>query len=432
MASKVSPDLPQAQGLGSDPPLKPQVYGDGALDALHCVFRLLFFRSSMVNICLWAVLFMLARRMDRWWIPLLQPVIVYALDLFAIIFGWSPFAREDGARMRYEFINFLTKNIHSGGIDLGFNFYDGDYARTKEQAQLAKFEHVFTQLGLEKGMSVLDCGCGYGDWLYWLKHVKGCKVMGINMTETQAQIVRDRGIDCIHSDWQTLFRDKVAMQKLEGRYDAVTFYDTIEHYRKADETCVLRGVFGKWLNKTFGCHITLHGEHTGREYKELFAFAHTLLNPASPVAKMFSSCLHQTVGWREFSKHRSWLVFEWICMYSIYSGVYPFGEDGLEKWAPKDMPLVLKEDRTEDYRMTSILERDHFGWMKYHFSLRSLIISVGSLFLDPHMVIYHFDLFRTLLGFPNAWMWHIGGIDPKQPRYGICRLYWQAWQLTTS
>eukprot|EP00808_Paulinella_micropora_P014295 g19636.t1 len=393
---------------------KKQIFGEGVWDACICVYNMMFFRSGMINACLWAVLFTLARQLGKWWIVLLQPVLVYSLDVFAIFFGWTPFGREDGARMRYEFINFLTANIHSRGIDLGFNFYDGDYTRTRLQAQLAKFEHVFKQLGLQESMRVLDCGCGYGDWLYWLKTEKKCEVLGINMTENQARIVRDRGVDCIHSDWQSLFRDKAQMKKLEGQFDAVTFYDTIEHYRKADESCVLRGALGKWLNDKLGFNIALHGEHTGKEYKELFAFGRALLNPKSSVRKMFSSCLHQVVSWRDPMRHRSWLGFEW---------------DGLEKWAPADMKLVMKEDRTEDYRMTSILERDHFGWMLYHVSLRALVITLGSLIFDPHMIIYHFDLLRSYFNFPNAWMWHLGGIDPKQPRYGIARLFWQAWQL---
>lgn len=117
-------------------------------------------------------------------------------------------------------------------------------------------------------MRILDCGCGYGDWLYWLKTEKNCDVMGINMTQNHAEVVEGRGIKCLHTDWQSLFRDESRFAPLRNQFDAVTFYDTIEHYRKVSETCVMRGILGQWINRKLGFElIKLSGDITGVEYK---------------------------------------------------------------------------------------------------------------------------------------------------------------------
>lgn len=85
----------------------------------------------------------------------------------------------------YNFSAFFNDTLHSAGLDYGFNFYDGDYTKTRHQAQIDKFEYAYKQLNLQEGMSLLDCGCGCGDWLYWLQTEKNLKVVGVNITPQQ-------------------------------------------------------------------------------------------------------------------------------------------------------------------------------------------------------------------------------------------------------
>ena len=110
-----------------------------------------------------------------------------------------------------------------GGIDLGFNFYNGDYTKEARRAQLDKFEHAWAKLGLKEGMRVLDCGCGMGDWMHWLKDETKCTVVGVNVTLAHALVVRGRGMRCIHSDWQTLFRDDAQFDELRGQVRGAQF-----------------------------------------------------------------------------------------------------------------------------------------------------------------------------------------------------------------
>ena len=72
-------------------------------------------------------------------------------------------------------------------------------------------------------MRVLDCGCGMGDWMHWLKDEKKCTVVGVNVTLAHALVVRGRGMRCIHSDWQTLFRDDAQFDELRGQVRGAQF-----------------------------------------------------------------------------------------------------------------------------------------------------------------------------------------------------------------
>ena len=54
----------------------------------------------------------------------------------------------------------------------------------------------------------MDIGCGLGDWVVWLKGVKKCDVAAVNLTEAQARVVRERGVDCTGSAWQLLAADE--------------------------------------------------------------------------------------------------------------------------------------------------------------------------------------------------------------------------------
>ena len=93
--------------------------------------------------------------------------------------------------------------------------------------------------------------------------------------------------------------------------------------------------------------------------------------------------------------------------------------------------LEHEEDRTEDYRQTSIREREHFGWLKYGCTPPAFLTSLLTLVTDPHWLIFHVDLARAFFGFESCWMWHIGGVDPKHNGINpdaICKLLWEVYR----
>jgi cyclopropane-fatty-acyl-phospholipid synthase len=72
-------------------------------------------------------------------------------------------------------------------------------ATTLEEAQEAKLELVCTKLGLEPGERVLDVGCGWGSFAIHAAANHGVRVLGITLSEPQAELARrrvaERGLD---------------------------------------------------------------------------------------------------------------------------------------------------------------------------------------------------------------------------------------------
>lgn len=100
-------------------------------------------------------------------------------------------------------------------MDYGFNLYDGNYEKDRDQAQKDKFDYAWDKLKLAPGMTLIDFGCGYvfytlqfclwtisnlsssysfscGDWLDYVKS-RGVEAVGINITEGQVEVCKRRG-----------------------------------------------------------------------------------------------------------------------------------------------------------------------------------------------------------------------------------------------
>ena len=65
-------------------------------------------------------------------------------------------------------------------------------AKNLHEAQLAKFDLIARKLDLKPGMHVLDIGCGWGGFAKHIASKYGATVVGITLSEDQAQIARQR------------------------------------------------------------------------------------------------------------------------------------------------------------------------------------------------------------------------------------------------
>lgn len=63
-------------------------------------------------------------------------------------------------------------------------------AKTLEEAQLAKYDLIARKLELKKGMRVLDIGCGWGGFAKYIATNYGVEVVGITLSENQAEYAR--------------------------------------------------------------------------------------------------------------------------------------------------------------------------------------------------------------------------------------------------
>jgi cyclopropane-fatty-acyl-phospholipid synthase len=101
-------------------------------------------------------------------------------------------------------------------------------AQTLEEAQEAKLELVCTKLALEAGQHVLDVGCGWGSFAIHAARRHGARVLGVTLSEPQAQHARERARAEGVSE---LVEIRVAdyREVREGPFDAISSIGMVEH-----------------------------------------------------------------------------------------------------------------------------------------------------------------------------------------------------------
>lgn len=272
-------------------------------------------------------------------------------------------------RRNYQWMHNMYDNTTGSGRDLGFNLVvDG------KLSQRAKYEHMVHELGLERGMVICDVGCGYGDWLKYCQDEIGCEAVGINITPEQARYARQKyGLEVHVTNWKEILTDSELQQTLYGRFDAVTFMDTVEHYVSMEDR---RNV-----------------EVQEKIYSDMCFMASQLINKDSRSKRMFISCLHQT------HKPRTWkFYFHAYFMDKFYSGHYPFVDEGPLKLCKPWFEVLNVADKTEDYRLTGVRDRKHFQAVDIQLTPKKVAYAICLSFLDP------FVLHRLLYYGQDSWM----------------------------
>src|SRR4051812_47280916 len=200
------------------------------------------------------------------WGALFWVVALAVDDISMYVFG-KPLLFDSQLRVRrnYQWMHNMYDNTTGSGRDLGFNLVvDGHLS------QRAKYEFMAQQLGLERGMAICDVGCGYGDWLKYCRDELGCTAVGINLTPEQAEYARNKyGLEVHITNWKDILTDPELQKKLYGRFDAVTFMDTVEHYVSMEDR--------------------LHLEKQRKIYTDMCRMTSQLMNPRSKAKTVFIS-----------------------------------------------------------------------------------------------------------------------------------------------
>ena len=317
----------------------------------------------------------------QWWWFFVVPFAVLVLTEFLYFRYAIPiYSHANRVRRAYEWFDTYLDGAWGQGRDLTEAYFDGDTTIPYDQALEKKFEKFIELLGLEPGDSLLDVGCGYGDFIKHLNQ-RGIKAQGLTLSEHQAKVCKERGLDVICAD------AKQMPEELFHQFDAVTFMGCLEH---------------------FGTYVT-HWDRSEHDalLERTFESAHKLLKPTSRVRRILTSTIHEIK-----LEPRG---VDWIHGYLVerhYSGLYPLGHDGLVKNSRKWFDQVYSRDASDDYRLASELDPVHFGNFKVRWTPKRVLFVPLLAFLDPfwlHKWLYH------VLG---SWMWQFGGIGglPRSER----------------
>jgi cyclopropane-fatty-acyl-phospholipid synthase len=101
-------------------------------------------------------------------------------------------------------------------------------ARTLEDAQEAKLELVCTKLGMRAGERVLDVGCGWGSFAIHAASRHGASVLGITLSEPQAELARERVRAAGVGD-RVEIRVADYRELADGPFDAIASIGMVEH-----------------------------------------------------------------------------------------------------------------------------------------------------------------------------------------------------------
>ena len=107
-------------------------------------------------------------------------------------------------------------------------------AKTLAEAQEAKLDLVCRKLGLERGMRVLDLGCGWGGFAAYAAEKYGCSVVGVTLSHDQVALGRemwkDPSVDLRLCDYR----------EVGGQFDRVVSIGMMEHVGPKNHRTMMR------------------------------------------------------------------------------------------------------------------------------------------------------------------------------------------------
>jgi cyclopropane-fatty-acyl-phospholipid synthase len=129
-------------------------------------------------------------------------------------------------------------------------------ATTLDEAQERKLDLVCRKLGLERGMRVLDVGCGWGGAMQFAAERYGVHATGVTVSKNQAELARQR---CRGLPVEIVLED---YRSLKGRFDRIWSLGMFEHVGVANYRTYLNKIHellapgGLFLLHTIGSNVS--------------------------------------------------------------------------------------------------------------------------------------------------------------------------------
>jgi cyclopropane-fatty-acyl-phospholipid synthase len=153
-------------------------------------------------------------------------------------------AERDAAAVRYHYD--VGNEFFSLFLDESMTYSCAIFskgAQTLEEAQLTKLELVAGKLELQPGMRVLDVGCGWGSFAMHAAREYGVEVVGITLSEPQAEMARERVAEAGLSE-KVEIRVQDYRRLPKASFDAIASIGMSEHVGDAQIDVYARSLFG--------------------------------------------------------------------------------------------------------------------------------------------------------------------------------------------
>jgi cyclopropane-fatty-acyl-phospholipid synthase len=127
---------------------------------------------------------------------------------------------------RYRLGNEFYRQWLDPSLNYSAALFDGDLARSLDDAQTTKFERILHALRPRPGQTLLDIGCGWGGFAWHAAAHYGCRVHAVTISRRQVQWARERieqaGLQ------QTVNVELRDFRELHDRYDYVVSIEAYE------------------------------------------------------------------------------------------------------------------------------------------------------------------------------------------------------------
>jgi cyclopropane-fatty-acyl-phospholipid synthase len=184
----------------------------------------------------------------RWRTPDLTDVLTLAalnqdaLDQAIQGRRWSGLLLRARHMLRASTRSSTRRNVHAQ-YDLGNDFYrrwldqtmtyssalfGGDWSRSLEDAQTAKYERILRLVNPKAGQQMLEIGCGWGGFAQYAARTRGCRVHGVTMSRRQLQWAQEHTRQARLEPLVTL--EQRDYRSIEGEFDhvvSIEMYETV-------------------------------------------------------------------------------------------------------------------------------------------------------------------------------------------------------------
>jgi len=304
---------------------------------------------------------------------IINEIFSYLLD------GPDIYPKHEKTKLFYELTEFWHYRSNRGTGNYSDGYYPNEESKleTNEENAIRKYKYWKEIMNIEKGETVLEAGCGSGEFLKFLKE-EGINVVGITLSEEAVKRLNNEGIESYYHD----FRE--AKKEFENRFDHIMFPGSLEHLTPY-------AVSSKHLE-----------EKQIEDVDALIKNIDIWFKCESKKKHLFTAVLH--------SKKKYNNTFAGYLLERTYGGSYMPDEENR-----RIHDIILKnnnytktkiEDRTFDYYYSSIRDHKHFGYPG-SFEKPEDILSIFAFIFSPFTYPYlmHMVLYDKL----GVWMWMFDG-----------------------
>jgi cyclopropane-fatty-acyl-phospholipid synthase len=157
----------------------------------------------------------------RWWDGLLFPVR-------HLLHATTRSGTRRNIHSHYDLDNDFYRRWLDQTMTYSSALFGGDWSRSLEDAQTAKYERILRVVNPKPGEQILEIGCGWGGFAEYAARTRGCPVHGITVSRRQLAWAQERtrraGLDPLVRLEYRDYRD------LQGEFDhvvSIEMYETV-------------------------------------------------------------------------------------------------------------------------------------------------------------------------------------------------------------